>query len=382
MIYLIVAVFLLFYTGFRGNAILTTLYAIDLGANTFQVGMIVALAALFQMILAVYAGRVSDRIGYRYPLMFGSFGVSLAFILPYFIRDQLFVLFLSQSLFGLAFIFVLVNVQNFVGSISTAKNRSQNYAIHSLGISAASVIGPVVAGLSIDYLGYSITYLLFSMMAAVPGILISFKIFHVPRREEQVTEANRSIRELLTPKELRKAYISSAIILTGIGIFEFYLPIYGSHIGFSASIIGLTLSFNGAAYFVIRALMPSLIERFGEEFVFIGSMVVAASAFFLIPFFDTAITLIIISFILGLGLGCGQPLSIVMAYNASPQGRTGEVLGIRLTVNKIVQFSVPIIFGSVGAVLGFFPIFILNALLLFSGGVFISHNRKKLTLDS
>lgn len=382
MIYLIAAVFLLFFIGFRGNAVLTTLYAINLQASTFQIGIIVGLAALFPMILAVYAGRVSDRIGYRYPLMLGSFGVSLAFVLPFFIRDQLFILYFSQSLFGLAFIFLLVNVQNLVGSISTLESRSQNYAIHSLGISIASLIGPTAAGLSIDYLGYSTTYLIFALMAAVPGILILSNSFKIPPVAAKEKTGNTNMGELLKSKDLRKAYISSAIILVGVGIYEFYFPIYGNSIGFSPSIIGMILSVNGAAFLIVRLLMPLFIKMIGEEMVFIGSMLIAGLAFLLIPFFDTFIALAFVSFILGLGLGCGQPLSIVMAYNASPQGRTGEVLGIRLTVNKIVQFSVPIIFGSIGTILGFFPIFWLNALLLFSGGVFISHNRKKLTLNS
>lgn len=66
-----------------------------------------------------------------------------------------------------------------------------------------------------------------------------------------------------------------------------------------------------------------------------------------------------------------------MAYNRSPKGRTEEVLGIRLTVNKTVQFLVPILFGSVGSLLGFFPVFWSNAvLLLFSGFSLIEKKAK------
>ncbi len=122
MIYLIVFVFFLFYIGFRGNSVLTTLYAIHLHAGTLQVGITVALASFFPMLFAVYAGRLSDRIGFRYPLMLGSFGVSIALMLPYWIRDNLFILYVSQVLFGLAFIFLLVSVQNLVGEISTPRD--------------------------------------------------------------------------------------------------------------------------------------------------------------------------------------------------------------------------------------------------------------------
>lgn len=370
MIYLIVIVFQCFYIGFRGNTMLTTLYAISLEASTFQVGIIVGLASLFPMFLSIYVGQVSDRIGFRYPLMFGSFGVSIALFLPYIIKGELYILFISQAIFGLAFILLLVNIQNLVGKISTTENRSQNYAIFSLGISTASLLGPLITGFSIDHLDYNNTYLILSLMAAVPGCFILFNLLKLPETVAAKEMPSNSFMDLLGSQALRKTFILSGMILIGIGIYEFYFPIYGKHLGFSASVIGIILSVNASAFIIVRFFMPLLIKRITEEGVFKVCLFIAAGAFVLIPFFKGFIALTIVSFLLGIGLGCGQPLSILMAYNASPEGRTGEVLGVRLTVNKIVQFFVPIVFGSVGAMVGFFPVFWSNALLLFSGGLF------------
>ncbi len=376
MIYLIVIIFQCFYIGFRGNTMLTTLYAISLEASTFQVGIIVGLASLFPMLLSIYIGQVSDRIGFSYPLMFGSFGVSIALFLPYIVKGELYILFISQAIFGLAFILLLVNIQNLVGKISSIENRSQNYAIYSLGLSTASLLGPLITGFSIDHFGYNNTYLILSLMAAVPGFIILSKFLILPPMIADKDKSSNSFRDLLVSRSLRKTFILSGMILAGIGIYEFYFPIYGKHIGLSASMIGVILSVNASAFIIVRLFMPLLIKRFTEEGVFRGCLFIAAGAFVLIPFFKGFIALAIVSFLLGIGLGCGQPLSIVMAYNASPKGRTGEVLGIRLTVNKIVQFFVPILFGSVGAIVGFFPVFWSNALLLFTGGIFSFLDKK------
>lgn len=349
---------------------LTTLYAINLDASTFQIGIIVGLTSLFPMLLSIYIGQVSDRIGFRYPLMLGSFGVSIALLLPYIIKGELYILFVSQVIFGLAFILLLVNIQNLVGKISTIENRSQNYAIYSLGLSTASLLGPLITGFSIDHFGYNNTYLLLSLLAAVPGCFILLNLLKLPERVAVNEITSNSFMDLLVSRSLRKTFILSGMILAGIGIYEFYFPIYGKHIGFSASMIGIILSVNASAFILVRLFMPFLIKKLTEEGVFRICLFIAAGAFMLVPLFKGFISLAIVSFIMGIGLGCGQPLSIVMAYNASPKERTGEVLGIRLTVNKIVQFSVPIIFGSVGAIVGFFPVFWANALLLFSGGLF------------
>jgi MFS family permease len=71
---------------------------------------------------------------------------------------------------------------------------------------------------------------------------------------------------------------------------------------------------------------------------------------------------------MGLGLGCGAPLSLVLAYNRAPSGRSGEAMGLRQTVNKGTEVLVPIIFGTLSTALGMLPVFWLDAVMLGVGG--------------
>ena len=66
----------------------------------------------------------------------------------------------------------------------------------------------------------------------------------------------------------------------------------------------------------------------------------------------------------GLGLGCGQPLSMTIAYNRSPAGREGEVTGLRLTANNVARVVIPVVCGALGTALGAAPVFWFNALNL------------------
>jgi len=126
-------------------------------------------------------------------------------------------------------------------------------------------------------------------------------------------------------RSLRKTFITSGIILTGVGLYEFYFPIYGKTLGLSASTIGVIVSCNALAYILSRLLMQWLLRKFKDETVLGACLTISSIAFFLIPLFEQSLFLMVISFIMGLGMGCCQPLSIVMAYNRSPRGRTGEV---------------------------------------------------------
>jgi hypothetical protein len=52
-----------------------------------------------------------------------------------------------------------------------------------------------------------------------------------------------------------------------------------------------------------------------------------------------------------------------------PPGRSGEALGMRLTVNKLTQIAVPVIFGGLGSAFGLIPVFWANGAFLLAGGV-------------
>ena len=88
----------------------------------------------------------------------------------------------------------------------------------------------------------------------------------------------------------------------------------------------------------------------------------------LVPFFKSAAVLAVVSFVFGLGMGCGQPITIMMTFSNAAEGRSGEAMGLRVTVNHLTRVVVPIVFGSIGSMFGLFPVFWVNALLLASGG--------------
>jgi hypothetical protein len=68
-----------------------------------------------------------------------------------------------------------------------------------------------------------------------------------------------------------------------------------------------------------------------------------------------------VTFTIGLGLGAGQPISMTMAFNQSPAGRTGEVTGLRLTANNVARIVIPLTAGALGAAFGMVPVFWMNA---------------------
>ena len=58
--------------GMRGSKITVSLMSLELGASQFMVGVIIALYSLLPMFLGLYAGKLTDRLGVRMPIILGS----------------------------------------------------------------------------------------------------------------------------------------------------------------------------------------------------------------------------------------------------------------------------------------------------------------------
>jgi MFS family permease len=349
-----------------GSRVLASLFAIKLGANPFLIGVLISVYSIFPLMLGVYSGRVSDRYGARRPMLAGTLvigiGLTLAFLWP-----QLPTLYASAVLVGIGFVFYNVSNQNLAGGLGGAAERTHNFATVGLGYAAGQLLGPVIAGYAIEYLGYTYGYLIFAALTLVPAALLAFdKRLDIKRPSGAA--APRNTLTLLREPKLRRAILVSGFIVTGWDLFAFYVPIYGHSIELSASTIGNILGVFAAATFIVRAVLSRITRRFGIEKVLETAAFSAALLFIPFPLVEYAPALFALSFCIGLALGCSQPLTLNLAYNHSPAGRSGEVTGLRLTVNNIMHVGVPVAAGAVGAALGVAPVFWTSAVLVAVSG--------------
>ena len=122
--------------------------------------------------------------------------------------------------------------------------------------------------------------------------------------------------------------------------------------------------------FFVRMGLPALVKLWGADTVFNRSLYVSAVAFTLFPFFTDAVTLSLVALVCGLGMGCAQPVTLMLVFSRAPEGRSGEALGMRVTINQFTHIVVPIVFGTIGSIFGVAPVFVVNALILASSGLF------------
>jgi len=364
----VIALALFNMTSVRAGRVLLTLYAIKLGAQPVAIGMLAASFSLIPILFSWISGRWSDRFGSRWLLLFGIAGSSSGMLLPYFVPG-LAAIFAAGALTGLSMTFCNVSLQNLVGQLSAPESRTRDFSNYTLAGSFSAFIGPLIAGFAIDHTGYDRTCIIVMAIAMVPMSLLVLCGGRLPRGSGETRPAENIWHALKMPGVWPVLAASSVAQVAG-DFFQFYMPVYAHDAGLSPSAIGVVLAAYSAATFVARIFLPGLILKSGEQRVLAYSFVLSAVALVLVPFFHSATLLALTSFLIGLGMGCAAPITMMLMYTRSAQGRSGEAMGLRLTVDNLTRLVSPLLFGLLASGIGLAAVFWLNALMLGAGGAF------------
>src|SRR5215213_6570011 len=119
----------------RGSKVAVSLYSLELGASAAAVGVLAALFAVFPLLLAVHAGRISDRLGVRMPMVLGGITMVAGLAVPIVFPGSLGWLFVCPALLGLGHIYFHVSIHNLVGALGERAERTKNFSTFALGSS-------------------------------------------------------------------------------------------------------------------------------------------------------------------------------------------------------------------------------------------------------
>ncbi len=353
-------------TAVRAGNMVIVLYALKLGSSAFVIGLLGAMFAVLPMLFSMPAGKLADRYGSRAPLLVCVAGSGLGLLVPWAIPG-ITAMFIASALIGLSLAMV-VPLQNLMGLISTPETRARNFANFSLGMGTANLLGPLIGGVFVDLAGPATTCLYLSLLNVVAVTLLlvwGHRLPHTPA----AAKARGSVYTILKIANVRRSIATSSLINVGRDLYQFYFPVYAHSVGLSASLIGMVQATNFGAELTVRLFLARLLKKVGEEPLLASSFFIGAVSLALMPFFHSVYVLVLLSFMLGLGMGCGQPIITMLMYSYSPQGRTGEALGLRMTFIHLTKLIGPVVFGAIGSALGLAAMFAVNAAVMAGGGM-------------
>ena len=347
-----------------GMRMAAPLLALRDGYSTLAVGVLLALFSLTQVFLALPAGRFADRHGLRRPMglavMVSMAGAGSALLFPVFP-----VLCLAALLTGGATGAALIALQRHVGRAAQgATELKRVFSWLSIGPAASNFLGPFAAGLLIDYagrsagdtLGYRAAFLLLALLPLVTWIWIR-KVSELGPVVVAPGTAPTRAWDLMREPMMRRLMIVNWCLSSCWDVHTFVVPVIGHEHGFNASVIGSILGAFAVAAALVRLVMPVFAARLREHVVVTSAMVISAMAFAVYPWMHAALAMGACSVVLGIALGSVQPMIMSTLHQITPEARHGEALGLRLMAINGSSVLMPVLFGTVGAVVGVSVVF-------------------------
>ena len=378
--------------------------AIELGATSYQLGLVAGSYALLSLVVAVPIGRWVDRRGEVRFLVSGAVVVAIVAALLAAITS-IAGLVVAQALLGVGQILSVVALQSLVASSGGPAARDARFGVFSVTVSAGLIAGPALGGLIGGRSGADLAQVFWmSCGFGLAGTAAAASLWRWPprmggsepmrgseprrggsprQRQDRPAAGGAPMSRSGTaavPTALRlsrlpgmlQAMLASLTVLASIDIVVAYLPAYGELHGISVGTVGLLLATQSATSMTARVLIVRLLRLLGRRRLLAFSMIITAASLAVLPLAGAHTRLLyLLMGCAGIGLGLAQPITMSWVVGRAPRGQQATALGVRLTANR-GQLVLPAAAGVVAGVAGVPAIFVaLSALLATSGTVVI-----------
>ncbi|WP_258296711.1 MFS transporter [Paenibacillus peoriae] len=262
---------------------------IEFGASGRAIGLLVAAYGMTQFLLSPLTGQLSDRYGRKAFIVVGVIVFAVAkFIFA--IGDELWMLYTSRLLEGMAAALIVPPMMAYVADITTTEERAKGNSLLAAAMSFGFVIGPGLGGL---LAGYGTRVPLYVATGAAMAAVI-FSVFYLP--ESLSKEQMKAARARIIQKEsIYKQYVRSlkskytmlfvlVLVMTfGLANFESVLGLYVTNrFQFSPQNIAVILTAGAVIGVGMQALVVAkIINKFGEQRVIKGSLLFTSVAYIL-----------------------------------------------------------------------------------------------------
>lgn len=347
-----------------------SLYAQELGASTFMIGLMVTLRALLPIFIAMPSGQLIDSIGPMRMLQFGTVCLLVSMGLTA-LADGIPLLVLSQFFLGTA---IIVMASSFQVLVSGGERNRRNEAIkrYSMWMSGGTMVGPLLGGLVVTQFevpadGYRAAFETSALATGVFLILLVWlsRYYVHPKSEattltvrdvlsvDGVLASYRSGLDLTRHRPVQFGLTATFLIMYIQSLYMSFLPLFMDSFGFSTMVISTALTLKGLSGMLSRYLLGPLSKRYGNEQILTGAGFIAATCVLLTPLAgETTATMLLLVVVMGGALGVNLPVSIMIMVDAIGEAERGRLMGLRLLVNRFSQMLSPAMFGLLGQFFG------------------------------
>ncbi len=331
-------------------------YAKQFGLSDFQASLLTTAFALSQFFGTPVLGKLSDRLGRKYILVFSLAGTMVANLLAS-VAAVAWLLYLARILDGLTGGNTSV-ASAVISDITTPEQRPKAFGIFGATFRLGFVIGPVLSYFAqqlptlpgVSSLGMS--FLISAAIAAIASLLTLFFLPETTSHQGQFSLswddfAFGKIAKSATRPRLGNLFILTFLSGSTFTIFTFaFQPFFLNVLGQDAKGLAIMFALVGILGFIsqVFALEP-LSNRFNLIDIIAVSLALRGVTFLLMPTFPTYGAFVIILMVFGVVNSLPMPLIDTIISLNSKSKEQGEVLGINSSYLSMSNAIGPIISG-------------------------------------
>ncbi|KAB2329968.1 TCR/Tet family MFS transporter [Cytobacillus depressus] len=315
-------------------------YAENIGASPAELGWLMAVYSLMQLLFAPVWGRVSDRIGRKPVIAIGIAGLSLSFFLTAF-STQLWMLFAARIIGGILSSANMPTVMAYVADITSEENRGKGMGIVGAATGLGFIFGPAIGGM-FSKISLTTPFYIAGTISALTFFLVLFIL------KESLTEENR--HQTKKRASLFSAFTGSVSILFLLQLFislslsgleATFAYFAAKKAGLGTVQLGYIFMIMGLASAIVQGgLIGRLTKKFGEGAVIQGGIIVSAIGFGCILLVKDFTTAAIYLTIFGVGNGVIRPTVSALITKRSMAGH-GSSTGLLSSFDSLGRIIGP-----------------------------------------
>lgn len=316
-------------------------YLKDLGLKGSDLGILVAVFALAQMIISPFGGTLADKLGKKLIICIGLVLFSISEFL--FATSHTFsLLIVSRVLGGWSAGMIMPGVTGMIADISNPKDKAKNFGYMSAIINSGFILGPGLGGFLAEF-----SHRLPFYMAGTTGVLaliLSVTLLHNPKHHTQAgfTHYQTDVLGKINWKVFVTPVLITLILAFGLSAFETLFPLYtADKAHYQLFDISIAITGGGILGAIFQVLLFDKFMKYLKELTFINYALVYSGIILIsLTFASHYWTIMIISFVVFIGFDMIRP-ALTNYFSNIAGNRQGFAGGLNSTFTSMGNFIGP-----------------------------------------
>ncbi|MBI2232558.1 MAG: MFS transporter [Candidatus Aenigmarchaeota archaeon] len=317
-------------------------YALSLGAEPFQLGMLTATFALMSLIFAPFLGRLAEKKGRKNVILVCMAGYALSYLLFTF-TNSLAMAFVARGLQGFFTAGIMTACVSLITDMSSESQRGKAMGLFGMTFSLGFIMGPAIGGFAAA-ISVQTAFLLAAVLSIVGIAYVHSRLREPPMKDADIVQKEVSMLTHIS-SPLLLIFMSVFMVTFMIGGMEATLALYTSEkLSFTSAEVGLIFTFIGSVVMIVQYLGGSLVNKVGEIRLIQLGLALSGLGFFLLVFASNWVSLLVPVAIFVTGNAIVFP-SANSLLSKKATGDRGAVLGLATSFRSLGQFVGPLLAG-------------------------------------